>query len=189
MNKKAQGFTIVELLIVIVVIAILAAISIAAYTNIQQRAKNTAIINAASQSLKMIQAYIAANGTYPLKGNACITVDSRCATGSGVIDANNTFNANMTTIGILPKSVPANGDGGVRSGLAYLYNSTYKFNDDSRPVVLVYFLFGKNQQCGISGVMSTGSPNYITSTTGYTFYQNIDDTTECRISIPGPAHS
>ena len=35
MNKKAQAFTIVELLIVIVVIAILAAISIAAYTNIQ----------------------------------------------------------------------------------------------------------------------------------------------------------
>ena len=47
-SSKQQAFTIVELLIVIVVIAILAAISIAAYTNIQQRAKNTAIINAAS---------------------------------------------------------------------------------------------------------------------------------------------
>ena len=59
---KTSGFTIVELLIVIVVIAILAAVSIAAYTNIQQRAKNAVIINAASQSLKMIEAYIAETG-------------------------------------------------------------------------------------------------------------------------------
>ncbi len=39
MNKSRSGFTIVELLIVIVVIAILAAISIVAYNGIQERAK------------------------------------------------------------------------------------------------------------------------------------------------------
>ena len=37
-NKKLSGFTIVELLIVVVVIAILAAISVLAYTGIQDRA-------------------------------------------------------------------------------------------------------------------------------------------------------
>ncbi|NCC20519.1 prepilin-type N-terminal cleavage/methylation domain-containing protein, partial [Candidatus Saccharibacteria bacterium] len=36
-----QGFTIVELLIVIVVIAILAVISVAAYSNIQMKARNS----------------------------------------------------------------------------------------------------------------------------------------------------
>jgi prepilin-type N-terminal cleavage/methylation domain-containing protein len=41
--KRQQAFTIVELLIVIVVIAILAAISIVAYNGIQQRAKASAI--------------------------------------------------------------------------------------------------------------------------------------------------
>lgn len=41
MRKSASGFTIVELLIVIVVIAILAAISIVAYTGIQQRARDS----------------------------------------------------------------------------------------------------------------------------------------------------
>ena len=43
MNRKAHGFTIVELLIVIVVIAILAAIAIAAYSSITNRAYDTAV--------------------------------------------------------------------------------------------------------------------------------------------------
>ena len=44
MNREAHGFTIVELLIVIVVIAILAAISVAAYVNIQERARFSAML-------------------------------------------------------------------------------------------------------------------------------------------------
>lgn len=46
---RREGFTIVELLIVIVVIAILAAISIVSYTGIQQRANNTVTIEATGQ--------------------------------------------------------------------------------------------------------------------------------------------
>ena len=45
MKRGVKGFTIVELLIVIVVIAILAAISIVAYNGIQSRANNTKIVS------------------------------------------------------------------------------------------------------------------------------------------------
>lgn len=63
-NKKT-GFTIVELLIVIVVIAILAAISIVAYTGIQVRARDSARTAAVQQIQKSLEAYRAENGVYP----------------------------------------------------------------------------------------------------------------------------
>lgn len=64
--RKHTGFTIVELLIVIVVIAILAAITIVAYNGIQNRAKNAAAQSAASQASKRIVTYAVENSdTFP----------------------------------------------------------------------------------------------------------------------------
>ena len=65
LQSNQKGFTIVELLIVIVVIAILAAISIVAYTGIQQRARNSSAFSLASQIAKKADAYYAINGSYP----------------------------------------------------------------------------------------------------------------------------
>lgn len=65
-NKHAKniGFTIVELLIVIVVIAILAAISIVAYNGIQQRARDTARKSDLASLAKALQFHAVDNGTY-----------------------------------------------------------------------------------------------------------------------------
>lgn len=65
LKQNQKGFTIVELLIVIVVIAILAAISIVAYTGIQDRARNSSAQSLASQVAKKAEVYYALNGTYP----------------------------------------------------------------------------------------------------------------------------
>ena len=65
MAKKQHGFTIVELLIVIVVIGILAAITIVAFNGIQTRAKNTSRINELAQWSKLFQLYKAEHGQFP----------------------------------------------------------------------------------------------------------------------------
>ncbi|MES2630740.1 MAG: prepilin-type N-terminal cleavage/methylation domain-containing protein [Patescibacteria group bacterium] len=53
-SSSRHGFTIVELLIVVVVIAILAAITIVAYNGIQNRAKQSAALAATEQGVKKI---------------------------------------------------------------------------------------------------------------------------------------
>jgi len=65
MRKTTSGFTIVELLIVIVVIGILAAITVTAYSGIQQRAKNITTINGVKQYQKALALYAVDKGSYP----------------------------------------------------------------------------------------------------------------------------
>ena len=64
-KKRPAGFTIVELLIVIVVIAILAAISVVAYTGIQQRARDTQRVQDIQNIAKALKLHYAATGSYP----------------------------------------------------------------------------------------------------------------------------
>ena len=65
---KQAGFTIVELLIVIVVIGILAAISIVAYNGIQNRARVAAQVSVLSQAAKNAAIGFTLNGSYPTAG-------------------------------------------------------------------------------------------------------------------------
>lgn len=60
-----KGFTIVELLIVIVVIAILAAISLVSYNGIQNRANDVAIQTNLRNIGSQIAIFVADNGTLP----------------------------------------------------------------------------------------------------------------------------
>lgn len=64
-KQNQQGFTIVELLIVIVVIGILAALVITTFTGIQQRARNTERETDIKAIHGQLEAYYAVQGSYP----------------------------------------------------------------------------------------------------------------------------
>lgn len=72
--QKQKGFTIVELLIVIVVIAILAAISIVAYNGIQERARDSQRVQDVKTIAKALEIYYLDNNTFP---------SSACTLGTG----------------------------------------------------------------------------------------------------------
>lgn len=65
LNKQNKGFTIVELLIVIVVIGILAGLVITTYNGIQQKARNTERTTDLKTFQSQLEAYNANNGRYP----------------------------------------------------------------------------------------------------------------------------
>lgn len=73
-NRQHTGFTIVELLIVIVIIAILAAITIVAYNGIQQRARDSARKQDLATLAKAIKLYQVDVGNY---------AQANCGNGTG----------------------------------------------------------------------------------------------------------
>jgi len=67
LRSKQTGFTIVELLIVIVVIGILAAITIVAFNGVQKQARDTERTSEIKSMQKAIEMYKVENGEYPLQ--------------------------------------------------------------------------------------------------------------------------
>lgn len=65
MNRKAYGFTIVELLIVIVVIGVLAAISVVAYNGITEKVRNSALRADLSNAQKQLKLFQVEAGSFP----------------------------------------------------------------------------------------------------------------------------
>jgi type IV pilus assembly protein PilA len=63
--KKQQGFTLIELMIVVAIIAILAAIALPAYSNYTKKAKVSEVILAASSLRTDLSEYVASNNALP----------------------------------------------------------------------------------------------------------------------------
>jgi prepilin-type N-terminal cleavage/methylation domain-containing protein len=115
-KQKQSAFTIVELLIVIVVVAILATVSVVSYGGIQNRAENAARINEVQQAIKLLSAYKTINGSYPstttLGSIVCLGKGYSDQTGDGVPDciywlsggfsSDTAFNSALETVGSLP---------------------------------------------------------------------------------------
>jgi prepilin-type N-terminal cleavage/methylation domain-containing protein len=76
-QKKSNGFTIVELLIVIVVIGILAAITVVAYNGVRDRASNTSVQSDLSSFAKKLALFHADYARYPTNTAELATLQFR----------------------------------------------------------------------------------------------------------------
>ncbi len=185
-NTPSTGFTIVELLIVIVVIAILAAISVVAYRGIQERAKNTQTISSVSQAIKSISAYIALNGAYPATSSGCLVPgsDGNCtAYNTTPVTPSSSLQSAINTVSTVPTTVPDAHP--AFNGITYNYTGGRTYNGESRPLAVIYSLQGPSQSCGLPNVADNGGTTMVTpSSRDYTGHSG--GYTYCFISVPGP---
>jgi prepilin-type N-terminal cleavage/methylation domain-containing protein len=134
--KNRIGFTIVELLIVIVVIGILAAISLVAYNGVQQKTKNAKTISAVEKYAKLLSMYKVDNGNHP-SASSCIGVGypgGRCRSDGNYVENGN--NLNTSLLAPYLKNTPPSPDTTVTSN--YYGDNTltitgafYNYNDPS----------------------------------------------------------
>lgn len=95
--KKQRGFTIVELLIVIVVIGILAAITVVAYNGIQERARDTQRRSDLSVIAKLAAVRAVENDDTALRfGDTCTTGNNGFFNQTGIALTGTNYGANST---------------------------------------------------------------------------------------------
>lgn len=135
-RSVSSGFTIVELLIVIVVIGILASITVVTYSGAQKRARNAARVSELVSWKDQFELYFSLNGQYPsmADGGYCLGTGFPDTSGDGVGDChdlywapgraseNTTLNDALRTVGDLPSGIRDDVDGSI--GPYTQYSST-----------------------------------------------------------------
>ena len=88
MKQAQQGFTLIELMIVVAIIGILAAIAIPAYQDYTSRSKVTELMTTASACRSSVAEYAISEGVLPADNDeaGCETADSQYVTSLDVTD-------------------------------------------------------------------------------------------------------
>lgn len=167
-NFKNSGFTIVELLIVIVVIGILAAITIVSYNGITNKANTASEQMAAETAIKKAAVYksISPSGNYPVKLSALSALPQT--------------DPAATTLGIITPSALAPVPTNPYDTVQYRLCGT-KTNGTATPTAITDLTDGTSIVSGaaITGVIAgywdftTGAANYTTSSDGIISGTNI----------------
>lgn len=192
-----RGFTIVELLIVIVIIGILAALVFNSFANAQAKARNTQTTNAAQAYRKALILYATENGAYPAS-SSCLGVSSVYSASprgdcwwAGVGPATDTNNQLLVRyMGSTPPSVSANKClymyNDCRVGGSYRNEPSAKLDGALYPYGITYVLEG-NVRCEGPGAAGGSWMNFTTAPNSYGYIEQNSGTTLCWLILPDPA--
>jgi prepilin-type N-terminal cleavage/methylation domain-containing protein len=173
MNKQSKsvqyGFTIVELLIVIVVIGILAAITIIAFNGMNAKARNIRTISVVQSYNKALSSYRAVNSSYPPvnAGRACLGTGYSDTNADGTGDCGETANIAsedttfFNSLRSIITSQPVVNTSRVNMPYqtstfvgAVVYNwAGFKVNNVSNPYYIMYILEGDRIDCQNSSIV------------------------------------
>lgn len=205
-KKILGGFTIVELLIVIILISILATIALISYTGVQQRARNARAKGDLDTVQKLVEAYNGSNENYPKTTNNTkanwravdVRTDDNCTNGSSQTDWI------PGVEGKLPQSDPITDPGvdGVKGCYIYVSDGTdyviSAWNMVSTPQTSVLYRrlgFREFQSssstqfytCNVNGVGGVNGSNYDVSQDYYKHSYTISNITDCNETPPSGA--
>lgn len=191
--SRNKGFTIVELLIVIVVIGILAAITIVAYNGVQAKANATAVESQVDQYRKALIQYATINNAYPRSTEsfclgAASNYPSGCYAGSTTDAA--TEAKLRTVMSALPQvdaSCKQMGAETCRRNLPFIYQGSATLDGAAHAYYIMYFL-DKAQDCKLSGSLGGSWENYSSTPNGSGYFERDSSTgvTMCVIGMPDP---
>lgn len=164
-SNQRHGFTIVELLIVVVVISILAILVTLTYTQIRERAYNAQIISGVEQYQRAIIAYRALHDRYPPTSDeladeelamTCLGVgyeDATCGIVTGkTIYEDTVFNTEMSSV-ISPSSANI-GEVAIQVGGEGFVGAVYGIDDvvgGDRGRTIQWALLGEDVDCELPG--------------------------------------
>lgn len=166
---RQRGFTIVELLIVIVVIGILAATTVVAFNGVQRKARDTDRKSDVASIIKAMEAYHVLNGRYPVASGSTVINSSWTTTA----DASwQTFTAQFApTVTTLPTDpAPASSVPAISGGSNYdIYVNTGSYCGSAvgQMYLLVYHLEGEPQVNTSVGECTTNPLNYYGAGSNY----------------------
>ncbi|MBL8159973.1 prepilin-type N-terminal cleavage/methylation domain-containing protein [Candidatus Saccharibacteria bacterium] len=189
-----RGFTIVELLIIVVIIGILAAIALTVFSRAQKQARDSHTISTVKAYQKALIAYATDNRAYPTTWAACLGEGNADGCWAGSNDA--TFNTRIRPYMSnanplpLPSIVDFTGWGGTREGATFYPDNMFTLDGSTYPWGLTCYLEAATK-CPVGPIMAPAEPPYwpnFSSTPAQSNYTEIRGSEiMCRLKLPDPS--